>query len=56
MGSCGWCIIYYIPCLRAKKNMLCRYINVATEAHGDILKIIAILYSDVHESTNPVTE
>ena len=31
-------------------------IHVATEAHGEILKIIAILDSDVHASTNAVIE
>ena len=35
-----------------KENRLCWVINVATEAHGEILKIIASLDSDVYDSTN----
>ena len=31
-------------------------VPVATEAHDEILKVVASLDSDVHESTNPVIE
>ena len=36
------------------KRRFCWCIHIATEAHYDILRIIVILDSDVHESTNPV--
>ena len=32
----------------------CRCIHIPTEAHCEILKIIASLYNNVHETTNPV--
>ena len=37
-----------------KESRFCWYIHVSTELHGEILKVIASLYSDVHSSTNPV--
>ena len=37
-----------------KEGRFCWCIHVATEAHGEILKIIASLDSDVHDYTNPV--
>ena len=37
-----------------KKIRFCLCIHVATEAHCEILYIIANLDSDVHESKNPV--
>ena len=40
----------------SKKICLCWCVHVFTEAHGDILKIIACLDGDVHESTNLVME
>ena len=39
-----------------KKIMFCWFICVATEVHCKILKVIASLNSDFHESTNPVIE
>ena len=40
----------------SKESMLCWCIHVATEAHGEILKIIVSLESDLHEDTNTVIE
>ena len=40
----------------SKERGLCWGINVSTEMHGKILKIIESLNSDVHESNNPVIE
>ena len=40
----------------SKEIRFCWYIHVSTEAHGEILKIIVSLDSDVHESTNLVIE
>ena len=37
-----------------KKSRFCWCINIATEAHYDILKVIASLNSDLHDSTNSV--
>ena len=36
------------------KNRFCWCIHISTEAHCEILKIIASLDSGVHEYTNPV--
>ena len=41
---------------KRKEIWFCWGIHVATEAHGKVLNIIAILDSDVHEATNLVTE
>ena len=38
----------------SKESSFCWGIHVATEAHGEILNIIASLDSGVHDSTNPV--
>ena len=40
----------------SKEIRFCWCIYVATETHGEILKIVASLESDVHEYTNPVIE
>ena len=40
----------------SRESRFCWGIHVSTEAHGKILKIIAILNSDVHKGTNPVIE
>ena len=39
-----------------KEGRICWRIHVATEARGEILKIVASLNSCVHEATNPVIE
>ena len=39
-----------------KESRLCCCIHVFTEAHDGIFKIIAILGSDVHETTNPMIQ
>ena len=39
-----------------KKGRFCWCIHISTEAHCEILKIIASLGSDVNESTNPMIE
>ena len=39
-----------------KESRFCWLIHVATDMYGDILKIIDILNSDMHEATNPVIE
>ena len=39
-----------------KERRFCWGVHIATDAHGDILKNVASLDSDVHESTNPVIE
>ena len=38
----------------SNKSRFCWCINVATETHGKILKVISSFNSDVHEYTNPV--
>ena len=38
------------------KCRFCWGIHITTQSHGELLKIIACLDSDVHESTNPVIE
>ena len=40
----------------SKKRRLCWGIHVATETHGEILKIITSFNIDVHESANPLIE
>ena len=47
-------ILYFI--FEIKEGIFCWGIDVATEAHGEILKIIAKLESDVNESINPVID
>ena len=39
-----------------KESGFCWGINVTTDQHGDIMKIILSLDSNVHDSTNPVFE
>ena len=39
-----------------KDRRFCWGINISTDTHGKILKIIASLNSDLHEATNPVIE
>ena len=39
-----------------KESRFCFWIHVATEAHGEMLKIIASLYIDVNEYTSPVID
>ena len=39
-----------------KEGRLCWIINITTDTHGKVLKIIESLYSNVHKSTNPVIE
>ena len=41
---------------KSKEIRLCWCIHVATEVHGEILKITAILKSDVNEYTNPIID
>ena len=55
MGLCVWFMRYYVSCLRATKAG-CWGIHVATEATGEILKIIKSLNCDVHEYTNTEVE
>ena len=40
----------------SKERRLCKGIHVSTETHVNILKIIAMLNSDVNEATNLVIE
>ena len=46
----------YHAIFERNKRRLCWCIHIATESHFDILKIIASLDSDVHESTKPIIE
>ena len=39
-----------------KESRFCWCIPVSTAAHGEILKTIASLDSDLHEATSPVIE
>ena len=39
-----------------KELRFCWGIHITTQAHGEILKIISCLDSDVYEATNPMIE
>ena len=50
------CMVHeiFLAIFETKEIRFCSCINVATEAHGEILNIIASFDGDVNESTNPV--
>ena len=56
MRSCGWCMRYSMTCLGETTKRLRWCIHIASEAHGQILKIVASMNIVVHKSTNPVIE
>ena len=42
--------------LKTKEERFCQGVNVVTEIHGKVLKIVVSLNSDVHDSTYLVIE